>query len=119
MRRFQPVNFNVWNMLPLLARAAHQSRTWRAMGKHCLFSREEPIGEKRSNQTLATQPLPWDIASAPFHCQTPHPAHATQGSRWSLHYLLLERCAVFSSRRENIRASIGRKKQRFPALETR
>jgi len=49
----------------------------------------------------------------------PRPAHATQGSRWSLHSLLLERCAVFSSRRENIRASIGRKKQGFPALETR
>src|SRR5437763_7570810 len=28
---------------------------------------EEPIGETRSNQTLATQPLPWDIASAQFH----------------------------------------------------
>lgn len=66
-RRFQPLHFNVWNMLPLLARAAHQPRIFQATERRCPSARSERTATAISDLSLPAAPRSRDIANG-WHC---------------------------------------------------
>src|ERR1043165_6853441 len=67
IRHSGSVNFNAWNMLPLLARDLHQPRIFQATKKHCPSARSERTAMAVSNLSLAAVSRSRDIANA-WHC---------------------------------------------------